>query len=70
MGTSIAATLRESGFGGKKTLPNHGTAKEEFLESVMLADEHGVIENGLIKEEGTLEASNLWKLPEYAKRNA
>ena len=64
LGTSIAATLRESGFGGKKTLPNHGTAKEE-IESIILADE-----NGLIEAHDNLDASNLWQLPEYAKRNA
>ena len=64
LGTSIAATLRESGFGGKKTLPNHGTAKEE-IESVILADEHGVIE---IEKEDKPNASDLWKLPEFAKR--
>ncbi len=64
LGTSIAETLRISGFGGKKTLPNHGTALDE-IESVILADE-----NGVIKKDEKLKASDLWQLPEFAKRKA
>ncbi len=65
LGAAIGSMLLESGFGGKKTLPNYGTA-ENGIGNVVLADEKGGIEVG-----GKITmASELWRLPELTRWGA